>query len=128
MPFFSNTNLLFDRRRQIRHFDGTNDAQRTVEISKKILFQGTTIVTDQLLLLRVAGIQVSIDNFGTGYSSLSDLRKFHIDYLKIDQSFDLEMIGSADYFALCQASIVLAHKPGIKLVAKSVQTQYRVTL
>jgi predicted signal transduction protein with EAL and GGDEF domain len=38
-------------------------------------------------LLRDAGIQVALDDFGTGYSSLSYLKKFDIDYRKIDRSF-----------------------------------------
>jgi len=41
-------------------------------------------VLDILLEFRDAGIQVALGYFGTGYSSLSYLRKFDIEYLKID--------------------------------------------
>ncbi len=44
-------------------------------------------VLDILLEFRDAGMQVALDDFGTGYSSLSYLRKFDIDYLKIDRWF-----------------------------------------
>jgi predicted signal transduction protein with EAL and GGDEF domain len=40
-------------------------------------------VTDQLLQLRDAGIQVSLDDFGTGYSSMACLQRFDIDYIKM---------------------------------------------
>ena len=57
------------------------------EITESVLLDASEIVTDQLLSFRDAGIQVAIDDFGTGYSSLSYLKKFDIDYIKIDRNF-----------------------------------------
>jgi EAL domain-containing protein (putative c-di-GMP-specific phosphodiesterase class I) len=67
-------------------------------------------------------MQVSLDDFGTGYSSLSYLKKFNIDYLKIDQSFVCNMQADSDDLALCEAIIVMAHKLGIKVIAEGIET------
>jgi EAL domain-containing protein (putative c-di-GMP-specific phosphodiesterase class I) len=101
------------------------DAAReiVVEITEGLLLEASPAVTDQLLSFRDRGIQVSIDDFGTGYSSLSYLKKFHIDYLKIDQSFVLKMKADSDDLALCEAIVVMGHKLGIKVIAEGVETK-----
>ena len=58
-----------------------------IEITEGLLLDATDNVQAKLLDLRDAGIQVALDDFGTGYSSLSYLKKFDIDYIKIDRSF-----------------------------------------
>jgi EAL domain-containing protein (putative c-di-GMP-specific phosphodiesterase class I) len=75
-----------------------------------------------LLQFRDHGVQVSIDDFGTGYSALSYLKKFDIDYLKIDQSFVRNMVEDSADQALCEAIVVMAHKLGLKVIAEGVET------
>ena len=94
----------------------------TIEITEGMLLESTHAIHEQLLLLRDRGIEVSIDDFGTGYSSLSYLKKFRIDYLKIDQSFVRKMEAGSDDLALCEAIVVMGHKLGIKVIAEGVET------
>ena len=77
----------------------------------------------QLLSFRDAGIQVSLDDFGTGYSSLAYLKKFHIDYLKIDKSFVGNLTPDSSDKVLCEAIIVMAHKLGMKVIAEGIETE-----
>lgn len=94
-----------------------------VEITEGLLLDADNDVTSKLLEFRDAGIQVAIDDFGTGYSSLSYLKKFDIDYLKIDQSFVRNLVTDPNDMALCEAIIVMAHKLGLNVIAEGVETE-----
>ncbi|WP_189836312.1 EAL domain-containing protein [Sulfuriferula multivorans] len=93
-----------------------------VEITEGLLLHADSGVIDKLLKFRDADIQVAIDDFGTGYSSLSYLKKFHIDYLKIDQSFIHNLETDPSDMALSEAIIVMAHKLGLQVIAEGVET------
>ena len=93
-----------------------------VEITEGMLMDASDLINNKLLAFRDAGIQVSLDDFGTGYSSLSYLKKFDIDYLKIDQSFTRNLTPTSADMALCEAIIVMAHKLGMKVIAEGVET------
>ena len=108
----------------LRHL-GLSSNAICVEITEGLLLDASMGVTDKLLAYRDAGIQVSLDDFGTGYSSLAYLKKFDIDYLKIDQSFTRNLESDSDGLALCEAIIVMAHKLGIKVIAEGVETPYQ---
>jgi predicted signal transduction protein with EAL and GGDEF domain len=94
-----------------------------VEITEGLLLNADSEITDKLLRFRDAGIQVAIDDFGTGYSSLAYLKKFDIDYLKIDQSFVQNLTPNSPDFALSEAIVVMAHKLGLKVIAEGVETE-----
>ncbi|WP_076412691.1 EAL domain-containing protein [Shewanella sp. UCD-KL12] len=96
-----------------------------VEITEGLLLDASMGVSEKLLAYRDAGIQVSLDDFGTGYSSLAYLKKFDIDYLKIDQSFTKNLESDTEDFTLCEAIIVMAHKLGMKVIAEGVETEYQ---
>lgn len=103
--------------------NGLHASSLIVEITEGVLLDDAGNVKDRLLASRDAGIQVAIDDFGTGYSSLAYLKKFDIDYLKIDQSFVSNLGSQTDDMALCEAIIVMAHKLGLKVIAEGVETE-----
>lgn len=100
-----------------------------LEITEGLLIDNDQQVQQQLLAFREAGIQIAIDDFGTGYSALSYLKRFNIDYLKIDRSFVMNLAEESTDLALCEAMVVMAHKLGLKVIAEGVETdQQRLLL
>jgi len=93
-----------------------------VEITEGLLLDASAAVNDKLLRLREAGIEVAVDDFGIGYSSLAYLKKFDVDYLKIDQSFVRNLAPGSSDMALSEAIIVMAHKLGLAVIAEGVET------
>lgn len=94
-----------------------------VEITEGILLNAAPRVQDRLKEYRDAGMEVAIDDFGTGYSSLSYLKKFSVDYLKIDQSFVRDMSEDENDRAIAETIIVMAHKLGLKVIAEGIETE-----
>jgi|GEM_PF-826030 len=99
-----------------------------IEITESLLMEVKDRISDQLQAFKDNGVAVALDDFGTGYSSLSYLRKFDIDYIKIDQSFVHNLAADTRDMALCETIINMAHKLGMKVVAEGVATldQYRL--
>ena len=93
-----------------------------LEITEGLLMDVNDSINKQLLDFRDAGLELSLDDFGTGYSSLSYLKKFDVDYLKIDRSFVSNLTEDSDDAVLCEAMIVMAHKLGIKVIAEGIET------
>lgn len=93
-----------------------------VEIIEGVLMENTPIIKNKLLELEAQGIPVALDDFGTGYSSLSYLKKFNIDYLKIDRAFVQNLETDRNDNILCEAIVAMAHKLEIKVIAEGVET------
>lgn len=94
-----------------------------VEITEGMLLEPTESVNQIMSEFIAAKIEISIDDFGTGYSALGYLKKFDVDYLKLDRSFIQHLETSPDNQVLCEAIIDIAHKLGIKVVAEGVETE-----
>ena len=73
--------------------------------------------------LKELGLQLAIDDFGTGYSSLSYLKRFPVDYVKIDRSFISEVEHSTQDAAITRAIIAMVHSLERRVVAEGVETQ-----
>jgi EAL domain-containing protein (putative c-di-GMP-specific phosphodiesterase class I) len=125
--------IQFDRKEEFTWVDALNSLRLpgnsiTVEITEGLLLKESIKVKQQLLALKNGGIEVSIDDFGTGFSALSYLKKFDIDYLKIDRSFIKDLELEENDVALTEAIIVMAHKLGIKTIAEGVETEGQFNL
>jgi len=101
------------------HLPGTSIS---VEITEGLLLHAADNVEETLLRYRDAGIQVAIDDFGTGYSSMAYLKKFDIDYLKIDQSFVKDITTDPTNQTIAESIIVMAHRLGLKVIAEGIET------
>jgi diguanylate cyclase (GGDEF)-like protein/PAS domain S-box-containing protein len=104
------------------HEIGLDAHSMVIEITEGLLLDTENHVQNKLLAFRQAGMQIALDDFGTGYSSLSYLKKFDIDYLKIDRSFVSNLTTHSDDRAVCEAIIVMAHKLGLQVIAEGVET------
>ena len=96
--------------------------QIAVEITEGVLLNDSCAVRERLDMLKRTGVQFTIDDFGIGYSSMSYLKKFKVDFLKIDQSFVKDVIQSTDNGIFAETIIVMAHKLGLKVIAEGVET------
>lgn len=94
-----------------------------LELTERELIEPTDTTRQLFEQLHGLGVMIAIDDFGTGHSSLGYLRKFNVDFLKIDQSF-VAMIGiDALSRHILDTIIELSAKLDLGIVAEGVETQ-----
>jgi diguanylate cyclase len=90
------------------------------ELTESALMEDPESALQTLQRLKELNVKLYIDDFGTGYSSLSYLQKLPVDWIKIDQSFVMAMIGSTDSETIVRSTIELGHNLDLKVVAEGV--------
>jgi diguanylate cyclase (GGDEF)-like protein/PAS domain S-box-containing protein len=93
-----------------------------IEITEGLLLDDQDHVREKLVSLREAGIRVALDDFGTGYSAMGYLKKFNIDYLKIDRSFVRDLARDESDRAIAETIVIMAKRLGMKTIAEGVET------
>jgi diguanylate cyclase (GGDEF)-like protein/PAS domain S-box-containing protein len=93
-----------------------------LKINESLLLGDRPAVIDALLAFRASGVQISLNDLGIGFSSLFHIKQFNLNYLKIDSSFLCDMAANSSDRIIVELMITLAHKLGMKVVARGVKT------
>src|SRR5215212_7881348 len=107
-------------------------ASLQLEITEGAMTTNGTYSADRTLRnLKRMGVQLAIDDFGLGYSSLSYLKRFPVDFLKIDRSFiaglGQDTDGASKDEEIVSAMIDLTHALGLKVIAEGVENAEQLT-
>jgi diguanylate cyclase (GGDEF)-like protein/PAS domain S-box-containing protein len=93
-----------------------------LELTESMLALEPERASETTRALAALGCKLAIDDFGTGYSSLAQLRRFPVDYLKIDRSFVIDLETGEGPQAVVRAAIAMAHSLGMAIIAEGVET------
>lgn len=107
---------------------GLTGSSLAIEITEGLLLNASPVVSEKLTRYRNAGIEIALDDFGTGYSSMAYLKKFDIDYVKIDRSFIKGIPADQENWAIAESIILMARRLGLKVVAEGIETEAQKAL
>jgi EAL domain-containing protein (putative c-di-GMP-specific phosphodiesterase class I) len=97
-----------------------------LELTESMFIENAELAINTMVALKAIGVRLAIDDFGSGYSSLSYLKRFPIDFLKIDRSFIKDLCSSEKDAAITASISALARSLGVGLVAEGVENEAQV--
>jgi diguanylate cyclase (GGDEF)-like protein len=104
---------------------GLSPRRLEIEITETALVENIAVAQTVIDNLRKAGVRIALDDFGTGYATLTQLLSFHLDKIKIDQSFvsglDKSDASSNDKLVIVRAILGLAKGFGLTTTAEGVE-------
>lgn len=113
--------------RQVLEETGLPARMLELELTESHLLENVENVIATFHQLRRIGVKLAIDDFGTGYSSLSYLKRFPVDYVKIDQTFIRDLSAGGEDAAITRAIIAMAHSLELKVVAEGVENHEQLS-
>lgn len=99
-----------------------------IEVTENLLLDSTAQVAQRLAAFQQAHMQISLDDFGTGYCSVAFLKRFNVDYIKLDRTLITDLGQNRQGHALWEAIIVMAHKLDIKVIAEGIETPEQLAI
>jgi diguanylate cyclase (GGDEF)-like protein/PAS domain S-box-containing protein len=94
-----------------------------LEITESALVAQDQQLAERIAFLHDLGIKVGLDEFGAGHSTLTYLKRFPLDFVKIDRSLVAGLGVDQRDGAIVRATIELAHSLGLVVVAVGVESQ-----
>jgi len=92
------------------------------EITESTIMERPDEMIGMLGRLKGLGTRLAIDDFGTGYSSLGYLKRFPLDYIKIDRAFVSDVIENRIDADIVRTILALAQALEVRVIAEGVET------
>lgn len=106
----------------IKKYDISRD-RIVFEITERETVKNFSILEKFVVNLNMLGYKFAIDDFGSGFSSFHYIKKFPIDYLKIDGEFIININKDEKDKAFVNSILTLAKELNVKTVAEYVEDE-----
>jgi EAL domain-containing protein (putative c-di-GMP-specific phosphodiesterase class I) len=94
----------------------------TFEITESQAIANPGQATDTIRAIRACGCRVAIDDFGTGVATFDYLKRFDVDYIKIDGAFVKDLLDDPVDRVIVESIVKVAHQLGVRTVAEFVSS------
>lgn len=94
-----------------------------IEATEAAIVDDSADTLETLVKLRMAGVELSIDDFGTGHSTLQQLWRLPVSEIKLDRSFVSQITISPKSRALILGVLKMAHGLRAAVVAEGIETE-----
>ncbi len=91
------------------------------EITERETVSNLSLLEKFVLDVKLQGFSFAIDDFGSGYSSFQYIKRFPVDYIKIEGEFIRNMLHDEVYLAFIKSIVTLAKELKIKTIAEFVE-------
>jgi len=94
----------------------------TFEITESQAIANPAQATDTIQAIRACGCRVAIDDFGTGVATFDYLKRFDVDYIKIDGAFIQSLLHDPVDRVIVESIVKVAHQLKVRTVAEFVSS------
>jgi diguanylate cyclase (GGDEF)-like protein len=102
---------------------GVRPEQIVFEITERDTVKNIVVLERLVSELKLEGFKLAIDDFGSGFSSFQYLRRFPVDFLKIEGDFVANILENQKDRAFVETIWKLAADLGIKVIAEHVEDE-----
>lgn len=94
-----------------------------MEITETMTLIDASSAIETVRRLKAIGARIAVDDFGTGHSSLNYLRRFEVDYIKVDRTFVAGIGLHSNDETIIKAIVAMGHSLGMQIIAEGVETK-----
>ncbi len=108
---------------ELTHSYKIDKSKIVFEITERETVKSFALLEKFVYNLKLEGFRFAIDDFGSGFSSFHYIKKFPIDFVKIDGDFIVNIDKDPKDLAFVKSIVSLAHELNIRTVAEFVESE-----